>query len=145
MTRLPDDAAPWLPHALPGVYTEQWDAAASADTDDRARAQRGSYLGLTLTSHRPQPCPRTLVGRRHGRDSCWCVTRLNDHGRRWRYRDGRSVVMWEPYAVDGHALAAVLAAAEQDGLDVEVSGASPYYPGRTFALIFTAAESKADQ
>ncbi len=85
-------------------------------------------------------CPRAaLVNQRHTWGDCWCETRINDHGARYtRGSDGRAVIMWEPYEVDGIDLADVIAAATADGIDVTVTGASSWNPGETFAVIFTA-------
>jgi len=47
--------------------------------------------------------------------------------------------MWEPYPAAGQDVARVVVAAEADGLLVTITGASPWYPGETFALIFEAA------
>ena len=93
--------------------------------------------GLRQTS--TGSCPRRLVSRAHLEEKCWCCSRLNDHGRRYRAtRDDRPVVLWEPYNAYGEELAAVLAAAAADGLRVSLTGASPWNPGSTFAIAFTA-------
>lgn len=85
-------------------------------------------------------CPRRLVGRGHrtGERGCWCRTRLNDHGATWADEQGRRAVVWQPYDADGVELAAVVFQAEADGLDVMVTGASPHYPGGSFAVVFRA-------
>ncbi|MBK8462465.1 MAG: hypothetical protein IPL36_05385 [Nigerium sp.] len=98
-----------------------------------------ALLGLRLTSD--GSCPRKLAGLPHVDITCWCASRLNDHGRRYRDADGNAVVVWEPYDADAdaHDLAPILTAAGADGLRVHVTSASPWYPGRTVALIFTTA------
>jgi len=95
---------------------------------------RAADLGLRQTGIRS--CPRQLAGKQH-RPGCWCSSRLNDHGRRYQtVRDGTPVVLWEPYDAAGDELAEVIAAAAVDGITVNVSGASPWNPGATFALTF---------
>lgn len=84
-------------------------------------------------------CPRRLVNLPCLHAECWCASRLNDHGRRYRTIAGdRPVVLWEPYSAHPEELAPVLAAAAADGVAVEVTGSSPWNPGRTVALVFTA-------
>lgn len=100
---------------------------------DRAR-DRAAGLGLRHSG--TGSCPRRLVGLPH-REGCWCTSRLNDHSGRYLTRDGTPVVVWEPYDADGVALAAIIAAAAGDGLDITVTGASAWYPGATFAVVFT--------
>lgn len=99
---------------------------------------RAAEYGLRQTS--TGSCPRRLVRRPHLGFDCWCATLINDHGRRYRIIDDRDtpVVLWEPYNIDGTDLAEVLRAAADDGLRVHITGASPWYPGRTVALLFVA-------
>jgi len=107
----------------------------AAGAEHRSRALE---LGLQQTS--TGSCPRRLAGLPHRAGSCWCESRLNDHGRRYRCtRDGRPVILWEPYSAGGEDLADVLASATADGLQVTVTGASPWYPGNTFVIAFEAA------
>ena len=98
-----------------------------------SRADDLNDLGVQQTGTRS--CPRRLVRLPHDDGACWCLTRLNDHGGTYRTAVGR-VVMWEPYAASGEDVLEVLAAAHRDGLRVTVTGASPWNPGETFALIF---------
>lgn len=91
-------------------------------------------LDLRLTS--TGSCPRRLVKKPHLDFECWCTSSLNDHGRRYRDRDDSPVVVWEPYTAGDFDLVPVLAAAQADGLRVTITSASPWYPGRTIALIF---------
>jgi len=102
-----------------------------------AHRNRAADLGLRMTS--TGSCPRRLVGLRHVDGQCWCETRLNDHGRRYRTRGDKPVVMWEPYGADGRDVWVIISDAQADGLMVTLSGASPWNPGETFALIFEAA------
>lgn len=68
-----------------------------------------------------------------------CTSRLNDHGRRHgRNKDNRPVVLWEPYNAYPEELREVFDAVEADGLRVHIMGLSPWNPGHTFALLFTA-------
>jgi len=100
--------------------------------EHRARADD---LGLRQTSI--GSCPRRLAGKRHVLGECWCESRLNDHGRRYRRtRDDKPIVMWEPYDAYGRDLTEVISAAEADGLRVHISGASPWNPGGTFCIAF---------
>ncbi len=103
-----------------------------AITEHRRRA---ADLGLRQTS--TGSCPRRLAGLPCRGIDCWCTSRLNDHGRRYRTvaRDV-PVVLWEPYDAWPEELAAVLAAAAADGIRVSISGASPWNPGATLAIRF---------
>ena len=47
-----------------------------------AHRNRAAELGLRMTS--TGSCPRRLVRLPHRPGQCWCETRLNDHGRRYR-------------------------------------------------------------
>ena len=81
--------------------------------------------------------PRRLAGLPHRDIGCWCRSRLNDHGRRYRrVHDHRPVVLWEPYDADGVDLAEVIVAASTDGLHVNVLGFSPWNPSGTFCIAF---------
>ncbi len=103
-----------------------------------AHRNRAAELGLRMTS--TGSCPRRLVRLPHRPGHCWCETRLNDHGRRYRtVGNDTPVVMWEPYPAAGQDVARVVVLAEADGLLVTITGASPWNPGETFALIFEAA------
>jgi hypothetical protein len=106
---------------------------AGADHKNRARD-----LGLRLTT--TNSCPRRLANKPHLEWECWCTSRLNDHGRRYRDHDNQPVILWEPYNADGAELLEVFEAAETDGLWVEVMGESPWNPGHTFALFFRASD-----
>ena len=108
---------------------------------DLGHRLRAADLGLHQTGTRS--CPRRLVRLPHDDATCWCRSRLNDHGRTYRTAAGQ-VVMWEPYPADGADVLAVLTAAHADGLRVTVTGASPWNPGETFALIFEVAEKRPD-
>ena len=96
-------------------------------------ATRAADLGLQQTDTRS--CPRHLVRLPHDPATCWCLSRLNDHGGTHHTNAGQ-VVMWEPYPAAGEDVLEVLTAAHADGLRVTVTGASPWNPGETFALIF---------
>jgi hypothetical protein len=117
-------------------------AACYPDVSDGSPAghkNRALALGLRLTS--TGSCPRRLAGKPHLDWTCWCTSRLNDHGRRYRTtRTNEPVVMWEPYDASPDELRKVFDAAEADGLEVSLSGLSPWNPGHTFALLFRAEE-----
>lgn len=103
--------------------------------EHKARALADYGLRQTSTGS----CPRRLVKLPCLRTECWCTSRLNDHGRRYRTTHGdQPVVMWEPYSAYPEELVEVLATAAADGLQVKVTGSSPWNPGRTIALVFTA-------
>ena len=108
---------------------------------DLGHRLRAADLGLQQTGTRS--CPRRLVQLPHDDATCWCRSRLNDHGRTYGTNAGQ-VVMWEPYPADGADVLAVLTAAHGDGLRVTVTGASPWNTGETFALIFEVAEKRTD-
>ncbi len=84
-------------------------------------------------------CPLSLAGRRCRWATgalCLCARRrqLLDHARRWRDADGQPIMSSEPYEVDGHDLADLVGELDALGLEVDLSGASPYYPGATILL-----------
>lgn len=81
-------------------------------------------------------CPRKLGGKRHAGPTCWCRSKLNDHGGAWTWHTGEKVVLWEPYEVTPVELVRVEAAAKEDGLWVWVHGMSPHNPGQTVAIEF---------
>jgi hypothetical protein len=75
-------------------------ATNNATADHKNRA---ADLGLRLTS--TNSCPRRLINKPHLEEQCWCTSRLNDHGRRYRTSDNNEpIVMWEPYSFDPEAL-----------------------------------------
>lgn len=114
---------------------------------DTANAATRSHdlLGLTLfpSSAAGNACPLVVLGRRcrSWRTKCICSSPLNDHGDHYKDADGRRVVVWEPYGFDALELAELAIAADAEGLRVQVTPASPWYPGRTLALVFRKAES----
>lgn len=95
-------------------------------------------------------CPRTLVGKRcqlfragHiGNCLCSPPAHLNDHGARYKDTEtGESVIMWEPYDIlNPQALIDVINAAKAEGISVEISSHSPWYPGHTVAIVFRKAK-----
>lgn len=98
---------------------------------------RAKELGFVYRDDRS--CPRMLVGGRHKRGDCWCECRYNDHGYRYRLpkEDNKSVIMWEPYGIsDLSELAYIRKAANSEGINLSISGRSPWFPGHTLALIF---------
>lgn len=118
---------------------------AYAEQDRRAAA-----MGWTRDTGRSRfpSCPRRLVGKhcRNGYDygTCWCSSRLNDHGDTWRdnaANRNERFVLWEPYGADGDELAAVIAAARADGLRVRM-WASVWNPPTTVGIRFS---RRADQ
>lgn len=107
-------------------------------TAANVHARRALDMGLRTTS--TGSCPRRLVRLPHLERDCWCTSRLNDHGRRYRRgRDDAPVVLWEPYSAWPEELTEVFTAAEADGLRVSVTGASPWNPGHTLCIAFVAA------
>ncbi len=111
-------------------------AANDVVADHRNRALD---LGLRLTS--TNSCPRRLIKRPHLEWECWCTSRLNDHGRRYRDSRDRPVVLWEPYDAYPVERQEVFDAATADGLRVSLTGLSPWNPGHTFALVLRAEEA----
>jgi hypothetical protein len=95
---------------------------------------RADDLGLRFTS--AGSCPRRLVNKPHLEEKCWCTSRLNDHSRRYRDNNNQPVIMWEPYDADRDELLFLMAYAYDDGLQVTVSGQSPWNPGHTFGIQF---------
>jgi len=87
-----------------------------------------------------RPCPLSLAGRRCRWATgalCLCGRRrqLLDHARRWRDADGQPILTAEPYSVCGDDLAAFVGELDALGLEVDLSGASPYCPGATVMLV----------
>ena len=84
-----------------------------------------------------KPCPRTFVGRRcqNGKPTgCICENwTLLDHAQRWT-RDGRPLLIGEPYDVNAEHFAEFMAELEELGLTAVVTGRSPWTPGRTVAI-----------
>lgn len=86
-------------------------------------------------------CPMVAAGKRCLRDTSayWrkdCICQryhypVLDHPRIWLDKDRRHVFTAEPYHFDGQEFAALVAECAELGLDVHVSGTSPYYPGGT--------------
>lgn len=110
-----------------------------------AEARAHDIFGLTPFHSKSSrsACPLWVLGRRcpHWQRGCFCEDRLNDHGGYYKDDDGKRVVVWEPYGFNAKALVEVVAAAEAEGLWVHVTPSSPWYPGRTIALIFRAKEN----
>ena len=102
------------------------------EMEARARAEEN---GFTRTSS--GRCPRRLAGKRHIDLACWCITVLNDHSSTYQdIRDGKKVVIWEPYNATAEELGEISLAADGDDLDVDITGRSFWSPGSTFAIIF---------
>ena len=89
---------------------------------------------LTLGS----ACPRKVAGKRCQRDGPKreCICRdfgvglgwgVCVHPRMWIAKDGERIMTAEPYEINGALLARFIAACEELGLQVGISGASPYY------------------
>lgn len=85
-------------------------------------------------------CPMVAAGKRCLIDSSWprldCICKryrypMLDHPRIWLAEDGRHIFTAEPYHFDGQEFARLVADCGQLGLNVHVSGTSPYFPGAT--------------
>ncbi len=89
------------------------------------------------------PCPRIAAGkhclvgtRTPGLCTCCKYTHgLLDHARVWLDGDGGHVYTAEPYDFDGAEFAELAAECAGLGLDVCVTGTSPYFPGRTTLIV----------
>lgn len=109
------------------------------DHDARALAWHG------LRPSEATPCPRVVAGKRCRRlargwgsaSACVCEEHqwLMDHTRVWLDTEGRHVLTTEPYGSCGLKVAAFVQAMDELGLRTTVTGASPWNPGSTFAII----------
>ena len=90
-----------------------------------------------------RPCPRVAAGRRciagnNPQRRCICERHghpLFDHRRIWLDQAGRHVFTIEPYNAAGDDLAALLEDLHALGLDVDLTGRSPWNPGCTFLIL----------
>lgn len=88
-------------------------------------------------------CPRVVVGKRclqlHLSGRCVCVRyrALLDHGRCW-LAGRRHIVTGEPYHVDVDQLAAFAEELRALGVDIDISGNSPWNPGQTVRITLRA-------
>jgi len=91
-------------------------------------------------------CPRPVAGRRcfeeastHDWSDCICHRhhRALDHARSWYGPGGELVLTSEPYEIDGDQVTAYAADLAALGLRLTLSGASPWFPGRTVLLTVT--------
>lgn len=105
-----------------------------------ARERRAKKLGWKFVDNRS--CPLRLVGKRcRGYTRCWCTHNgdhyhgLNDHGATWIDNKGSKFVLWEPYAAGGCALAEVIRAAAEDGIEVRIKS-SVWNPPSTVGIAF---------
>lgn len=95
-------------------------------------------------------CPRIVAGKRCLStvvgERCICTRHREplDHPRLWRTSDGHHIFTAEPYEVDFDDLAPLAAELKDLGLNIRLSGLSPWYPGRTF-LIFISRDSWSSQ
>ncbi len=86
-------------------------------------------------------CPRTIAGKRcrnwANGEPCMCElhNHVLDHACRWINGDGNPVLTSEPYDFDAEEFVALAADCAALGLDVSVTGTSPYFPGRTVLII----------
>lgn len=111
-----------------------------------ARDSRAARLGWIYVSD--DSCPRKLAGlwcrNNDEYGTCWCTSfvslgrHLHDHGATWRDRHGRGFVLWEPYDAHGDALAELIAAAGEDGIQVRIAE-SVWNPPATIGIRFQAA------
>lgn len=104
--------------------------------EHHAMTARALSFGYSPRATKDFPsCPRKLGTGRHAGASCWCYSRLNDHGGAWT-RHGEKVVLWQPYEISPVELVRVEQLAVRDGLWVHVHARSPHYPGATVAIEF---------
>jgi len=98
---------------------------------------------------RRAPCPRTVAGLRchalryHAGAvdvPCPCQVHhhLLDHSRSWTRPDGGRVLTGEPYDLAPDELSALAADCTALGLDVAVTGRSPWNPGATVLIVISA-------
>ncbi|MEV5711248.1 hypothetical protein [Actinoallomurus sp. NPDC052274] len=92
-------------------------------------------------------CPRVVAGKRciahNGTELCVCQRhyRLLDHARIWLDETGRHVLTGEPYSAAGEDLADLITDMSELGLDVNLSGRSPWNPGFTLLIRITKREA----
>lgn len=91
-------------------------------------------------------CPRVVAGKRcrswtYG-EPCMCQQHHHvlDHACRWIDSQGKPVLTAEPYDFDAEEFTALAADCAELGLEVRVTGTSPYFPGRTVLIIIRRAE-----
>lgn len=92
---------------------------------------------------RPHPnwklprCPTVVLdGRRCQQPGpCICKHRLLDHRALWRDCDRQTIFTAEPYGASSEDLAELIAALHAIGLELQIEGYSPYYPGHTVLLV----------
>lgn len=113
---------------------------AAAETEERY----ASWAEARLRPSGAEICPRVVAGRRcvafrsDGR-RCICERLTHpvlDHARMWLTPDGGHVLTFEPYSLSTDNLAA-LAELSPLGLELSISGYSPWNPGATFLCTIT--------
>jgi hypothetical protein len=89
-------------------------------------------------------CPRVILGKRclswqDHNAKCACNKHhphhLWDHCRLWRDALNNRVLTLEPYGINGNEFAQLVANVLALGLDIQVEGYSPYYPGHSVLII----------
>lgn len=117
------------------------DAFAGGDPCARQAARFREWFGWRPSE--AASCPRTAAGKRclvgsRTPDLCICgkyTHQLLDHDRVWLDEHGGHVYTAEPYSFDGIEFAELAAECAGLGLDVSVTGTSPYFPGRTTLIV----------
>ncbi|MBN6051311.1 hypothetical protein JYK22_05145, partial [Nonomuraea sp. RK-328] len=110
-------------------------------THHEAQEQRAAeYFGLRPS--KASVCPRVVAGKRcliDSRGKCVCQDhyRVLDHGRMWLDENGHHVLTGEPYNTWGEEMTAFVAAMDELGLHVHLSGRSLWYPGYTLLVRVT--------
>jgi len=117
-----------------------------AQERERDRLQRERYAAAFpgWKQHSIPRCPRVVAGRRcyvgDGRNVPKCICyryhhRIFDHTRLWKTPEGFRVLTTEPYHVTLDDLVSFREECLALGLEVQVFGYSPYYPGATLTLM----------
>jgi hypothetical protein len=111
---------------------------------DEAQRKRyeAAFPGWRRSRSGTPRCPRVVAGKRcrigyPRMEMCICqdFSSLLDHRKLWRTPNGESVLTAEPYGIDTGALASFSIECRELGLQVDVEGESPYYPGYTSLIV----------
>jgi len=100
-------------------------------------------------------CPRIVAGKRcllgfgkWGFQSCICrryASHLWDHTNLWRDKFNRNVLTVEPYGINAEELAPLISDVAALGLEVDIEGYSPWFPGHTVLIVIRPQRAPAPQ